>query len=147
MASDRIEELRTVRFPTERRGGYDRRAVDAFLAELADWLETGGEDEARRALVRRAMGEVGERTGPVERTEFVQQRITRPDARGRRGVEEREVLDVAQAEGLHAQDDIGERLADGGVGLLAELRVVEINEEAVGDDEILNGRVIFEFQL
>ena len=44
MASDRIEELKTVQFPTERRGGYDRRAVDAYLAELADWLETGGED-------------------------------------------------------------------------------------------------------
>lgn len=65
MASDRIEELKTVQFPTERRGGYDRRAVDAFLAELADWLETGGEDEARRAVIQRAMGEVGERTGSI----------------------------------------------------------------------------------
>jgi DivIVA domain-containing protein len=65
MASDRIEELKTVQFPTERRGGYDRRAVDAYLAELADWLETGGEDEARRAVVQRAMSEVGDRTGSI----------------------------------------------------------------------------------
>ena len=65
MASDRIEELKTVQFPTERRGGYDRRAVDAFLAELADWLESGGEDEARRAVIQRAMGEVGDRTGAI----------------------------------------------------------------------------------
>jgi DivIVA domain-containing protein len=65
MASDRIEELKTVQFPTERRGGYDRRAVDAYLAELADWLETGGEDEARRAVIRRAMSDVGDRTGSI----------------------------------------------------------------------------------
>ncbi len=65
MASDRIEELKTVQFPTERRGGYDRRAVDAYLAELADWLETGGEDEARRAVIKRAMSEVGDRTGSI----------------------------------------------------------------------------------
>ena len=55
MASDRIEELKTASSRTERRGGYDRRAVDAYLAELADWLETGGEDEARRAVIQRAM--------------------------------------------------------------------------------------------
>ncbi len=65
MASDRIEELKTVQFPTERRGGYDRRAVDAYLAELADWLATGGEDESRRAVIQRAMGDVGERTGSI----------------------------------------------------------------------------------
>lgn len=65
MASDRIKELRTLQFPTERRGGYDRRAVDAYLAELADWLETGGDDEARRAVIQRAMSEVGERTGAI----------------------------------------------------------------------------------
>jgi len=65
MASDRIEELKTVQFPTERRGGYDRRAVDAYLAELADWLETGGDDQARRTVIQRAMGDVGERTGSI----------------------------------------------------------------------------------
>ena len=65
MASDRIEELKTIQFPTERRGGYDRRAVDAYLAELADWLETGGEDDARRAVIQRAMSDVGERTGSI----------------------------------------------------------------------------------
>jgi DivIVA domain-containing protein len=65
MASDRIEELKTVQFPTERRGGYDRRAVDAFLAELADWLETGGDEESRRIVIQRAMAAVGDRTGAI----------------------------------------------------------------------------------
>ncbi len=65
MATDRIEELKSVQFPTERRGGYDRRAVDAYLAELAEWLESGGDDEARRSVIQREMGRVGERTGTV----------------------------------------------------------------------------------
>ena len=65
MATDRIDELKSVQFPTERRGGYDRRAVDAYLAELADWLEAGGGDEARRSVIQREMSRVGERTGAV----------------------------------------------------------------------------------
>ena len=65
MASDRIDRingLRTTRFPTERRGGYDRAAVDAYLAEFADWLET---DEAKAAIAQRELGRVGERTGSI----------------------------------------------------------------------------------
>jgi DivIVA domain-containing protein len=62
MASDRIEGLRTTQFPTERRGGYDRAAVDTYLAELADWLET---DEAKAAIAQRELGRVGERTGSI----------------------------------------------------------------------------------
>ena len=42
MADTRSSASEDASFPTERRGGYDRRAVDAYLAELADWLETGG---------------------------------------------------------------------------------------------------------
>jgi colicin import membrane protein len=65
MAPDRIEEIKSVQFPIERRGGYDRRAVDAYLAELADWLEAGGADEARRTVIQQEMSRVGERTGTV----------------------------------------------------------------------------------
>ena len=65
MATDRIHELKSVQFPTERRGGYDRRAVDAYLAELADWLESGGADEARRSVIQSEMERVGDRTGGV----------------------------------------------------------------------------------
>lgn len=65
MGTDRIEELKSVQFPAERRGGYDRRAVDGYLAELAAWLESGGDDEARRAVIQREMSRVGERTGSV----------------------------------------------------------------------------------
>jgi DivIVA domain-containing protein len=65
MATDFIDKLRTAAFPTARRGGYDTDAVDAYLRELADWLETGGDDQTRAALVQREMERVGERTGSV----------------------------------------------------------------------------------
>lgn len=65
MATDFIEQLRNATFPVERRGGYSPQAVDGYLAELADWLETGGADQARAAVVQREMGRVGERTGTI----------------------------------------------------------------------------------
>jgi len=65
MATDFIDQLRKASFPTERRGGYSPDAVDAYLAQLADWLETGGDDQTRAALVQREMERVGERTGAI----------------------------------------------------------------------------------
>ena len=65
MATDFIDQLRKATFPTERRGGYSPRAVSAYLNELADWLETGGDDQTRAALVQREMERVGERTGSI----------------------------------------------------------------------------------
>lgn len=60
--SDRIEGLRTIQFPTERRGGYDRAAVDAYLTDLADWLDS---DQAKGAIAKREIAQVGERTGAI----------------------------------------------------------------------------------
>ena len=40
-----IERIRNANFSHAVRG-YDRGEVDRFLAELADWLERGGEDDA-----------------------------------------------------------------------------------------------------
>ncbi len=65
MATDFIDQLREATFPTERRGGYSPSAVSAYLNELADWLETGGDDQTRAALVQREMERVGERTGSI----------------------------------------------------------------------------------
>lgn len=62
MSEPRLEELRTPRFPTARRGGYDPEAVDNYLFQLADWLET---DEAKGALARREIELVGERTSAI----------------------------------------------------------------------------------
>ncbi len=65
MADDFIDRLRNASFPTTRKGGYDPDAVDAYLRELADWLETGGSDETRASLIRREMERIGERTGGI----------------------------------------------------------------------------------
>ena len=80
---DRIEGLRTHQFPTERRGGYDRAAVDAYLADLADWLET---DEAKAAIAQREIERVGERTGAIlERRPGERRQDHRRGERGGRG--------------------------------------------------------------
>ncbi|MEO7197690.1 MAG: hypothetical protein ABIZ50_04380 [Solirubrobacterales bacterium] len=65
MASDHIARLRNPAFPTERRGGYSTEAVDDYLREVADWLETGGSDQGRSAIVQREIERVGQRTGSI----------------------------------------------------------------------------------
>jgi DivIVA domain-containing protein len=61
---DSIDRIRSATFPVGRRG-YDKREVDRFLAQLADWLETGGADQSRAELVRRDLERIGETTGKI----------------------------------------------------------------------------------
>ncbi len=64
MDKDSIERIRTATFGVARRG-YDKRQVDRFLEQLADWLETGGGDDARSEVVRTELERVGEQTGGI----------------------------------------------------------------------------------
>ena len=59
-----IERIRAAKFPLVRKG-YDPGQVEAFLAKVADWLETGGTDEARAEVVKREIERVGERTTSI----------------------------------------------------------------------------------
>ncbi len=59
-----LERIRKASFPQVRRG-YDKREVEKFLNRLADWLETGGGDQARSDTVRKELEKVGERTGSI----------------------------------------------------------------------------------
>jgi DivIVA domain-containing protein len=59
-----IERIRTATFTLARRG-YDKREVEQFLNQIADWLETGGGDQARSDVVRRELERVGERTAGI----------------------------------------------------------------------------------
>jgi DivIVA domain-containing protein len=59
-----LERIRKATFPASRRG-YDKREVEKFLNRLADWLETGGGDQARSDTVRRELERVGQRTGAI----------------------------------------------------------------------------------
>jgi DivIVA domain-containing protein len=56
-----IERIRTATFAIERRG-YDKREVERFLSKVADWLETGGGDQARTEIVKRELERVGHHT-------------------------------------------------------------------------------------
>jgi DivIVA domain-containing protein len=55
---DYVERIRGATFPVALRG-YDRHEVQGFLNEVADWLETGGSDEARADLVAPELERIG----------------------------------------------------------------------------------------
>ena len=59
-----IERIRTATFTLARRG-YDKREVEQFLNRIADWLETGGGDQARADVVKRELERVGQRTASI----------------------------------------------------------------------------------
>jgi DivIVA domain-containing protein len=61
---DSIDRIRSATFPVARRG-YEKREVDRFLNKLAEWLETGGGDQARAELVRRELERIGQQTGKI----------------------------------------------------------------------------------
>ena len=59
-----IDRIRNAEFSHAVRG-YDRGEVDAFLAELAQWLAGGGADNAGAETVRAELERVGERTTAI----------------------------------------------------------------------------------
>jgi DivIVA domain-containing protein len=59
-----IERIRTVTFSVERRG-YSKHEVDQFLSRIADWLETGGGDQAREEVIRTELERVGNHTAEL----------------------------------------------------------------------------------
>lgn len=60
-AADRV---RVTEFPTAMRG-YDREAVDAFVAQVAELIDTLESRQARETVVQRALDEVGEETSAI----------------------------------------------------------------------------------
>lgn len=64
MNANSIDRIRTATFEQVRRG-YDPQQVEAFLGRLADWLETGGGDEARADVLRREIERIGEKTAAI----------------------------------------------------------------------------------
>jgi cell division septum initiation protein DivIVA len=63
LEQDSIEWIRTAT-SLERRG-YDKREVERFLNKIADWLDTGGGDQARSDIVKRELERVGQRTAGI----------------------------------------------------------------------------------
>ncbi|HWH44270.1 MAG TPA: DivIVA domain-containing protein [Thermoleophilaceae bacterium] len=59
-----VERIRSASF-TEARRGYEKREVDAFLARLADWLESGAITEATSHAVKVKLERAGETTARI----------------------------------------------------------------------------------
>ena len=64
MDPESVDRIRSATFPIARRG-YEKREVERYLNQLADWLETGGGDEARSDTVRRELERIGEQTAGI----------------------------------------------------------------------------------
>lgn len=74
-----IERIRTATFTLARRG-YEKREVEKFLNQIADWLETGGGDQARSDIVKRELERVGQRTTSILASAEDSAEQTRADA-------------------------------------------------------------------
>lgn len=64
MEDNSIDRIRSATFTISRRG-YEKREVERFLSQIADWLETGGGDQARADVVKRELERVGQRTASI----------------------------------------------------------------------------------
>ena len=86
----------------------ERRRDDEHLAQglLAVRLQNHPAHRRVHGQLRQLTAGLGQSAGLVDRAEFVQQRVARPDAFGRRCVEEGKFLDVTEPESLHAQDHV-----------------------------------------
>ena len=93
--------------------------TDSALAMTSTSVERAAlarlEDHAADARVERQLGQLAadrrQLVGVVDRAELVEQLVAVGDGAPRRRLEEREVLDRAQVQRLHAQDHAGQRRA------------------------------------
>jgi DivIVA domain-containing protein len=82
-----IDRIRNPQFPVARRG-YDQRAVDTFMLELAEWLESRAAEEVGSFAVKRKLEMVGRSTANILMT-------TEKEAEELRKTAEREAAEVA----------------------------------------------------
>ena len=127
----------------ERAGDDQHLAQRLAMARLEDHpADARIERQARELAADRR-----QRVLAVGRAELVEQLVAVGDRALRRRLEEREVLDAAEVERLHAQDDAGERRADdlrvGELRSRAEVGlVVEADADAVGDAPAAAGALV-----
>jgi DivIVA domain-containing protein len=104
---DSLDRIRSATFPHARRG-YDRREVERYLNELADWLETGGSEEARADLVAQELERIGEQVSNILGQAHDAARTMRADAEAevRRQLAEanRKAEEIREAAERHAEE-------------------------------------------
>src|SRR5215211_1622670 len=107
MDRDSIERIRTATFSVARRG-YDKREVDRFLERVAEWLESGGDDDSRRQLVRNELERIGQETGKI----LVDAHDVGEGIRERADAEAAQIVDQAREEADEVRE-AGDRYASG----------------------------------
>ena len=115
-----IERIRTATFTLTRRG-YDKREVEQFLNKIADWLETGGGDQARSDLVRRELERVGQRTAGILATAEDSAEQIRADAE-EEGAETTGRARAAAAQAKQAADEYSEKTRGAADAYAAKVR-------------------------
>ena len=136
-----VDRVRTTRFPVVMRG-YDRAAVDKYVADVAQIVSELESSQLRENVVQRALDEVGEQTSGIlqrahETAEEIETR-SRSHAEGRlqRAEQEAELLrrDAERyAEELAAET---QRLWEDRVRMIEEMRQLADEVLGVADDAL-----------
>lgn len=101
MQQDSIERIRSATFTIARKG-YEKREVERFLSKLADWLESGGGDQARSEVVKRELERVGEKTAGI----LASAEDTAEKLRGEAEQEATTTLDRARGQAAAARKEV-----------------------------------------
>ena len=136
-----VDRVRDVQFPLAMRG-YDRGAVDAHLAQLAQLVAELEATQLRENVVQRALDEVGEETSGIlqhahETAEEIASR-SRSQAEGRIQRAEREAAMIRQEAQQYADRVANDtrRLTEERRRLIEELRHYAEDVLAVADDAL-----------
>jgi len=136
-----VERVRTTRFPVVMRG-YDRNAVDRYVADVAQIVSELESNQLRENVVQRALDEVGEQTSSIlqrahETAEEIEVR-SRSQAEGRLQRAEREAEIMRRDAERYAEELAAEtqRLWEDRVRMIDEMRQLADEVLGVADDAL-----------
>jgi len=136
-----VERVRDTHFPVVMRG-YDRQAVDRYVAEVAQVVAELEATQTREAVVQRALDEIGEQTsGILQRAHETAEEIaarSRSQAEGRLQRAEREADAVRRDADLYSEQIVTEtrRLWEDRQRLIEDMRQLAEDLLGVADDAL-----------
>jgi cell division initiation protein len=136
-----VERVRTTRFPVVMRG-YDRAAVDSYVADVQQIVAELESNQLRENVVQRALDEVGEQTSSIlqrahETAEEIEVR-SRSQAEGRLQRAEREAELTRRDAERYAEELAAEtqRLWEDRIRMIEEMRQLADEVLGVADDAL-----------
>jgi cell division initiation protein len=136
-----VERVSAAKFPVVMRG-YDRQAVDRYVADVAQIVAELEATQTREAVVQRALDEIGEQTsGILQRAHETAEEIaarSRSQAEGRIQRAEREAEAMRREVDAYSQQVVTEtrRLWEDRKRLIEEMRQLADEVLAVADDAL-----------